>query len=165
MVTYVESLHYQTASIANEVEDLDVRSTSVSWIPWDEWIPGIIHNMMTCANKTHFNYDLTYFQSKIQSTIYYGEKQDHYSWHVDNDDASICGDMERKLSCSLLLSGPDEYDGGEFEIDYQPNLNKSIKPNKGDCIVFPAWVPHRVKPVTKGRRISLVAWMMGPMFK
>jgi PKHD-type hydroxylase len=165
MVTYVETLHYQNAKIANDVEDNVTRSTSVSWIPWDEWIPGIMHNMLICANKSHFNYDLNYFQSKIQSTIYYGETSDHYDWHVDNDDASICGDMERKLSCSLLLSSLDEYDGGEFEIDYRPNLNTKIKPNKGDCIVFPAWVPHRVLPVTKGRRISLVAWMMGPMFK
>ena len=171
MVTYVESLHYKTAQIANDVEDLKVRSTSVAWIPWDEWIPGIMHNMMVSANKTYFGYDLEYFQSKIQSTIYYGETNDFYDWHCDNDDASMMKgtsnlpNLERKLSCSFLLSDPDEYDGGEFEINYGPNFNQRVKPARGGCIVFPAWIPHRVLPVTRGRRISLVAWMMGPMFK
>jgi PKHD-type hydroxylase len=157
--------------IANDVEDLKVRSTSVAWIPWDEWIPGIMHNMMVSANKTYFGYDLEYFQSKIQSTIYYGETNDFYDWHCDNDDASMMKgtsnlpNLERKLSCSFLLSDPDEYDGGEFEINYGPNFNQRVKPARGGCIVFPAWIPHRVLPVTRGRRISLVAWMMGPTFK
>jgi PKHD-type hydroxylase len=164
MVDYVKELHYNDGTVAGDHKTKS-RSSQVAWIPWDEWIPGIIHNMMTVANKAYFKYDLDYFQTQIQSTMYSGKTKDFYTWHVDNDNNSIVGNRERKLSCSLLLSDPDEYRGGEFQIHYERHCFESFRPQKGDCLIFPAWVPHRVRPVTEGTRISLVSWMNGPMFK
>ena len=44
-------------------------------------------------------------------------------------------------------------------------FNEVLKPEAGTGIIFPSWMPHRVKPVTKGKRISLVAWMYGAAWK
>ena len=164
MVEYVHDLHYHAAETDN-ADTSSVRSSLVGWINWDEWLPGIIHNMMMSANKDYFHYDLDYFSTKIQSTVYFGNKHDHYTWHVDGGSVNVKNGMERKLSCSLLLSAPDEYEGGQFQIHYERSFFKSLKPERGDCIIFPSWVPHRVRPVTSGKRISIVAWMAGPMFK
>jgi PKHD-type hydroxylase len=69
----------------------------------------------------------------------------------------------RKISVVILLSDPEEYDGGEFEICLNGNLDsiESMKPKAGDVIFFASWMPHRVAPVTRGTRKSLVAWVMG----
>ena len=70
----------------------------------------------------------------------------------------------RKLSMSLLLN--DEFEGGELEIANPLQMESfTVELKAGTVAVFPAWVKHRVKPVTSGTRYSLVAWMNGPQFK
>ena len=146
--------------------DESVRKSDVYWINWDEWIPGIIHNMMIAANNAHFNYDLHHFDSTIQSTVYRGQGS-FYEWHVDNTSPYERNGqlMERKLSCSLILSDPDEYEGGELQFSYYSKCFESVKPPAGTAIIFPSWLPHRVRPLKSGVRRSLVAWMNGPLFK
>ena len=162
--SHLETLSYERVDIKSDVKD--TRNSSLSWIGWNNWISGVIHNMMMFANAVHFKYDLHYFESNIQSTVYTSEFNDNYSWHVDNSLSTYpSGDHERKLSCSLILSDPDEYEGGQFQLHYHKNWSKIIKPPKGTAVIFPSWLPHRVRPVTSGKRISLVAWMQGPMFK
>ena len=156
------------------IDDLNVeskvRSSKNIWINWDEWIGGIIHNMMISANREYFDYDLEYFDQPIQAAIYSGDRNDFYTWHTDNGTSVTAPRrsdgvlIERKLSCSLLLSGPDEYEGGELEFSLG-EWNQSKKPSKGSCVIFPGWLPHKVNPVTSGKRISLVAWMNGPAFR
>ena len=77
----------------------------------------------------------------------------------------------RKLSMTVSLTNPDEYEGGDLEFDFrnqdeasQPRICEEIRP-KGSVIVFPSFVWHRVKPVTKGIRHSLVCWNLGYPFK
>jgi PKHD-type hydroxylase len=176
----IESIIEYIDSKSNDMNDskidgsdsvsLNTRSSKNIWINWDEWIGGIISNMMFSANNEYFNYDLKYFDQPIQAAIYSGDRNDFYSWHTDNGTSVTAPRrsdgvlIERKLSCSLLLSDPNEYEGGELEFSLG-EWNNSMKPNKGSCVVFPGWLPHRVKPVTSGKRISLVAWMNGPAFK
>jgi len=138
--------------------DNAIRSSSNSWLFWDQWIAGICYNIMVSANKEYFKYDLNHFDSQIQATIY--KEGDHYDWHTDpipNDSG-----LERKLSMTLLLN--EDYEGGELEFEYKP-WHQKVKPKSGDAYIFPSWIPHRVLPVTKGKRISLVAWMNGPHWK
>ena len=141
------------------------RITDVSWLHPAEWIPGILANTMRFTNDVYFKYDLEGFHQDIQATLYEGKKGSHYSWHVDGGSSPLKPDFDRKLSCSLLLSNPEEYKGGELQFHYHNYFFESKKYKRGDIVVFPAWLPHRVRPVTKGRRLSLVAWMSGPMFK
>ena len=168
MVEYCDGLQYQDATMGDNGgnhTNHKIRNTDVSWIAWDEWIPGIIHNMMISANKAYFNYDLDYFETRIQSTYYNGEHRQHYNWHCDSS-AFMLKDKphERKLSCSLILSDHDEYEGGELQFSFH-KFFKRVKPPKGTAIIFPSWIPHRVRPVTSGTRKSLVAWMQGPAFR
>jgi len=170
MVEYCNNLTYETAETGDLKENTEklkkIRNTDISWISWDEWIPGIISNVMTCANYDYFHYDLTHFDSRIQVTVYNGEENQHYGWHVDNGTRVLKhSNEERKLSCSLILNDPDEYEGGEIQFHYHSNFFMSVKPPKGTAMIFPSWLPHRVKPVRKGKRTSLVAWMRGPFFK
>ena len=69
----------------------------------------------------------------------------------------------RKLSMSILLNQVGEdYEGGELE--FMGNLGVVVA-NKGDCILFPAYMTHRVLPVTKGQRNVIVGWLHGESFK
>ena len=169
MKDYCDHRDYESALVGPEGRgryEENTRKSEVSWINWDEWIPGIIHNMMISANNEIFKYDLTHFDSQIQSTVYEG-KGSYYSWHVDNNKPYERDGMwhERKLSCSLILRDPDEYEGGELEFSYYSKRFLRVKPDAGTAVIFPSWLPHRVKPLRSGKRRSLVAWMNGPMFK
>ena len=63
---------------------------------------------------------------------------------------------------TLLLSNPSTFEGGELEF---MDDKKSVKLKQGQAIFFASWLRHRVKPVTKGERKSLVMWFGGPPFK
>lgn len=77
----------------------------------------------------------------------------------------------RKLSMTVQLTDPDEYKGGDFEIDRGPHygISRYYKVSeiaqRGSIIVFPSFVPHQVTPVTEGVRESLVMWSIGPRWK
>ena len=60
---------------------------------------------------------------------------------------------------SIILN--DEYEGGEFEFF----AKDTILSKRGTIIVFPSYMQHRVKPVTKGTRYSLVTWFCGEPFQ
>jgi len=137
----------------------EVRNSLVHFIPWDSWIAGILHNIFVSANKDFFHYDLDHFESGIQCT-YYTEGQ-FYDWHTDGV-GNLKTNFERKLSLSFLLT--DDYEGGELEFELKP-FHEILQIKAGTAVIFPSWLPHRVKPVTSGERISLVAWMNGPKFK
>ena len=70
MVKYVGEKSYKSSAVDESFrgDHNAVRSSQTSWLDWDEWIPGIIHNMMITANKEYFNYDLTHFATQIQAT-------------------------------------------------------------------------------------------------
>ena len=141
-------------------ENPAIRKSKVSFLCWDHWIAGILHNLFISANNDYFHYDLDHFDTGIQTTYY--TKDDHYDWHSDASSGATPIGYERKLSMSFLLT--DDYKGGELELELKPNKS-SYKPKAGEVVIFPSWVPHRVKPVKSGDRISLVAWMNGPKFK
>lgn len=69
----------------------------------------------------------------------------------------------RKISASVILTDPKEYEGGEFELVPHGVADSPLKfkPKKGEIIFFSSFMPHRVTPVTEGIRKSLVCWVMG----
>ena len=120
-----------------------------------------MHNMFISANNDYFHYELDHFDSGIQATKY--QVGQEYQWHTDTGQGDKNGKLPRKLSMSFVLG--EDFEGGELEIFYpsdQKILTHNLKP--GTVCIFPAWVSHRVKPVTSGTRYSLVAWMNGPDF-
>jgi len=137
------------------------RSSKVSWMYEDDWVCSIFAHYFHIANKEQWEYELNGLDG-IQITRY--DVNDHYTWHSDYG-TSEDERYTRKLSATILVTDPSEYEGGDLEfIDYHNNLVVAPR-QKGTMIVFDSRVPHRVTPITKGQRISLVTWMLGPKLK
>ena len=81
---------------------------------------------------------------------------------MDNDVVGIKQPPVRKISMTLLLSDPSTFEGGELEF---MSRGKRVKLKQGQAVFFASWLQHRVKPVIRGERKSLVMWFGGPSFK
>ena len=161
------------------------RKSDIVWMN-DTWIYKEIHPYIHEANqKAGWNFDWDWSES-CQFTKY-GVGQ-YYGWHCDSWDKPysrppladgtrpIDHGKIRKLSVTISLSHPDEYVGGNLEFDFRNQVDwdkdkkaaihscEGIRP-RGSIIVFPSFVWHRVAPVTKGVRHSLVIWNLGYPFR
>lgn len=150
------------------------RHSKVIWLN-DSWIYDEIVPLMLTANKNAgWNFDVDWYES-AQFTIY--GKNQHYDWHQDSlvepyesTDLNFNGKI-RKLSVTCVLSDEKDYVGGNFQLDIRNNLKKNVLINlkeikpRGSVVVFPSHEWHRVTPVTKGTRYSLVIWAIGKPFK
>ena len=156
------------------------RKSDIVWMN-DRWIYKEIHPYIHEANaRAGWNFEWDWSES-CQFTKY-GVGQ-YYGWHTDSwtkvynkkDDPNTYGKI-RKLSVTISLNDPDEYDGGNLEFDFRNDIDfdrnrkhkakacTEIRP-RGSIIVFPSFVWHRVAPVTRGTRYSLVIWNLGKPFK
>ena len=138
------------------------RITTISWIPFKE-MPEMyreIEATMLKANNNHFGFDGMQITEPGQFTHY--PVGGFYEWHMDNDVMGIKQSPVRKISMTLLLSDPSTFEGGELEF---MSKGKTAKLKQGQAIFFASWLQHRVKPVTRGERKSLVMWFGGPPFK
>jgi PKHD-type hydroxylase len=111
------------------------------------------------ANDSMFGFDITTFSDKIQFGLYDGAENGKYDNHIDV--GTECIAACRKLSMSVQLSEPDDYEGGDLVIDNQHECPRKM----GTTVVFSSFITHKVTPVTKGKRYSLVVWLYGPPFK
>lgn len=160
MIAKFEQLPAQEASIFKGSEvNTDIRRSVVRWVH-EQSIRDFLWTFVQQANLNAFNVDVTNF-CEVQYTEYHAEVQGHYDWHHDvhwNGDALA----DRKLSVTVQLSSPDEYEGGTFEFqECESPTCKEI----GTVLVFPSYLQHRVLPVTSGIRKSLVAWFHGPRWR
>ena len=120
------------------------------------WLFEKLDAAITHMNKAYL-YDLLGFFEGFQIAKYtYGGK---FDWHMDLGTADT---STRKLSMSIQLSDPEDYDGGDLEF-----ANVVYKQEKalGSLIVFPSFLQHRVTTVTQGTRLSLVSWVHGQPFR
>ena len=142
--------------------DPDKRITTISWIPFKE-MPEMyrdIEKTMLQANNNHFGFEGMQLTEPGQFTHY--PTGGFYDWHIDNDVLGKHQPPVRKISMTLLLSPENEFEGGELEF---MSKGKTAKLKQGQAIFFASWLQHRVKPVTRGERKSLVMWFGGPSFK
>jgi|TARA_R110000822_G_scaffold136071_1_gene273643 PKHD-type hydroxylase len=127
-------------------------------------------------NGSYFDFDLSGFHEPFQYTTYdpsdaydndgkiisEDKRIVEYKWHLDKGPGE--DRPPRKLSMVLGLLDSDEYEGGDFEI--KTGVESQLLPiKKGRVIAFPSWTLHRVTPVTKGIRKTVVIWVGGPKFK
>ena len=142
--------------------DFKKRITTISWIPFKD-MPEMykeIEATMLKANGNHFGFDDMRLTEPAQFTHYL--TGGFYDWHMDNDVMGKHQPPVRKISMTLLLSDPSTFEGGELEFMHK---GKTAKLKQGQAIFFASWLQHRVKPVTRGERKSLVMWFGGPSFK
>jgi PKHD-type hydroxylase len=124
-----------------------------------------IVDMFHIANRNSFGLDLWQLH-EIQFTEYNAEDEGYYDWHIDTmfQDPKP---SQRKLSMVIQLSDPADYEGGQLEVQpwfMEPPSADALK-SQGTALIFPSLLRHRVTPVTKGTRYSLVAWMEGPKWR
>jgi PKHD-type hydroxylase len=178
-ITFGEANKIEKGKNLNEEDIVDLkkkRNSNIAWLS-DSWIYKEIHPYIHEANRlAGWNFDWDFSES-CQFTKY--KKGQHYGWHCDSWEVPYKNpsnlDMHgkiRKLSVTCSLSDPNDYKGGELEFDFRnmdpdkPNVRKCAEiRSRGSIVVFPSHVWHRVKPVTKGTRYSLVLWNLGYPFK
>ena len=141
-----------------------VRRSPISWIRSDiqenHWIYLRMTEAIKTINSQFFGYDLTEIQS-LQFTSYDAKEKGFYGKHIDMMYKST---GTRKLSVTIQLSDPSDYEGGELLLHTAENPERPMK-KQGMGVFFPGYTLHEVTPVTKGKRYSLVAWVLGPKFK
>lgn len=157
----------QDASVGfnKEAKKTDYRESEVRWlnVNREKNMTDLLWSYVDRANRDSFDVDVRYL-NEVQYTTYHGTKKGHYDWHHDVDFRNS-QPYHRKLSMTVQLSDPSEYEGGEFEFDGDIDPLPPEHKEKGTVLVFPSFYRHRVKPVTKGTRKSLVAWFEGPHWR
>ena len=176
-------------------EEYYVRDSEIAWLT-DKWIYDLVWPYVKTANEeAGWNFDVDSAES-FQFTKY-GLNQ-FYGWHSDGGgdkhaaykrfypgvnghglncpkgytpEVNNVGKV-RKISVTINLNKPGDYDGGNLKFDFGPHSVSDerykecfeIRP-QGSIIVFPSFMYHQVTPVTKGTRYSLVLWVTGRPFK
>jgi PKHD-type hydroxylase len=151
------------------------RNSSIVWME-DSWIYREIMPFIHEANKEAGWNFLIKDKEACQFTKY--KETQHYSWHQDTfpNPYKLPRDRldgyVRKISVTVSLSDGETYEGGDLEFDLRnnpdssPNIIQSKQARiKGAITIFPSFIWHRVTPVTKGTRYSLVIWTVGEPFK
>jgi PKHD-type hydroxylase len=160
-----EAYNTNSATVGPDGEVIDdIRLSQIAWIPLNQDTQFIYDRLGYIArqlNGQFFDFDIWGFVEDLQYTVY-DDDESHYTWHLDR--GSGTSDTPRKLSMVLQLSDPSEYEGGDLEIFDGPKPN-TIERKKGMVIAFPSFMLHRVTPVTKGTRRTLVVWLTGPRFR
>ena len=137
------------------------RKSSVKWIPQSEewvWLWAKLVEEIQLVNSLYWRFKLSPIEDwvSIQYTEYNSNEEGHYDWHVDvGENVS----SYRKVSCTIQLSSPEEYEGGDLQVN--TGKIETLPKDKGAICLFPSYILHRVTPVTRGIRKSLVLWVGG----
>ena len=169
----------------------NIRNSKNAWIPSTHWVGGFIWHYIQKANRTNFLYDLSHIDGETIQYTKYGVG-DYYNWHqdsalhlhyrpnkmeqpvegsLDNNDEFLINSVKinceiiRKLSFSIQLSDPDDYEGGNLQLMDENNKSYIAPRQRGCIILFDSRTAHRVLRVKKGTRRSIVGWVVGPRWK
>ena len=142
--------------------DTKKRITKISWIPFQEMghMYQDLNKFIQQANENHFGFGDIRITENAQFTEY--PEGGFYDWHMDCDVNMEHEPPVRKISMTVLLNDPSEFEGGHLEI-MAPGKFADLK--QGHAIIFASFLNHRVNPVTKGMRQSLVVWFGGKPFR
>ena len=152
----------KAGQVAGTEDHAAFRDSRISWIrpgPETEWIFVRVLEVVRQVNAAHYEIEIAGFTEPLQ-VAQYGEGQ-HYDWHLDIGNGGL---SVRKISFIAQLTDPADYEGGAVEILTAMEPHAMPRP-LGSVIVFPSYLLHRVAPVTRGLRHSLVGWIGGPHFR
>ena len=168
-LSIIENAINSHSLMPGESSHQDLRSCKVDWIEGEE-LRNLLLNLCHQANvNAEWNLQILGAEG-LQYTVY--DEGDHYNWHVDaqghlkSQMMGMCPDTPvRKISLTVFLNDPEEYEGGELELELFGPLAKErsvkFKEPKGTVIFFPSDTWHKVNPVKSGVRKSLVTWFGG----
>lgn len=149
-----------SVGIVNE----SIRKSKVGWLPSTRdspfaWIYNHCADVIKVINDQFFGYDLDYIEN-LQFTSY-DSAGSHFEKHVDN---LLTANKNRKISFSVQLSDPEDYEGGDLLL-YNSSVATPTSREQGVINFFPSWTLHEVTPITSGTRHALIGWCHGPKFK
>ncbi len=125
----------------------------------NDWIYQKLAGLAMNCNNERYWFDLLGFHQELQLTRY--AEGDFFDWHLDFGAGDISA---RKLSMTIQLSDPDTYEGGDLQFMINQNIVTAPR-EKGTIVIFPSFIMHRVTPITKGIRQSIVGWVSGPPYR
>jgi PKHD-type hydroxylase len=143
--------------------DPAVRRSQVVFLGTEEKYRWLYERVWAAArecNRRFFAADIQTVEPNLQLGRYDSSDQGFYTWHTDFADIRPL----RKISISIQLSRPEDYEGGDLELLYS-NTPLRLERTRGSFIAFPSFMLHRVTPVTRGTRWSLVAWILGTRWR
>ena len=143
-------------------KDTKKRVTNIGWIQFEEMQPmyNRVNEFIQKANRNHFGFGDIQITEQAQFTEY--PEGGFYDWHTDTDVNMSHEPPVRKISMTCLLSPENQFEGGDLELMAS---GKRAKLKQGHAIIFASFLTHRVAPVTRGVRQSLVMWFGGESFK
>ncbi|MEQ8968720.1 MAG: 2OG-Fe(II) oxygenase [Azospirillaceae bacterium] len=169
LVTFFEAARAAGAGrdggLAGGAGDAGIRRSEIVWLtdgPETGWLVMRMAELAGRLNREVFGFTLSGFDEEFQIARYGEASAGFYDWHVDRAGRGAAA-RRRKLSISIQLSPPDAYEGGALEFNLDGHVRAAPR-EAGTAVAFPAWGLHRVAPVTRGRRDSLVTWLHGPDF-
>ena len=124
------------------------------------WLYNRLWAAVDQCNRQFFDVELSGVEPNVQVGRYDSTDSGFYDWHTDLGVSS----PTRKLSISVQLSSSEDYDGGDLELMYA-HAPTRLDRKRGSIIIFPSFMLHRVTPVTRGTRWSLVAWVLGKRWR
>lgn len=156
-------------TLSNDDVNNQIRRSEVGWISPNKeskWLFDRLEQYINHANENLYKFKLTGMCEPLQVAVYEGNEEGYYDWHIDPlQNSSKKFGTCRKLSCSLQLTNPKKYEGGNLKIKTDFINENQAEKSQGSLTIFPSFMPHRVEPVTKGVRKSLVIWVHGPQFE
>lgn len=157
-----ETLRFQNAEFGGgqEASKGNLRSSQIAWLKDVQekevgWIYSKVGKELVEMNKL-WDFHIMGFSEPFQYTIYNAEELGRYDSHIDIGEKT----WFRKISVTIQLSHPDEYEGGELMIG-----KWTAEKQQGMMVAFPSYREHGVNPVLKGTRESLVIWVSGPAWQ
>lgn len=164
ITAYGDALVHKKAELAEQRDDIDhVRITRLAWIEHNaqtEQIYTRLAGIVQHLNTHFYRFALTGMEN-LQYAIYDADGGGHYDWHIDFGHTNH---KPRKISLSVQLSDPAEYEGCDLQFRIDSKIETAPR-TRGSVIAFPSFFLHRVTPVTAGVRKSLVLWATGPEFR
>jgi len=163
-IIYLNQPVSQAQVVANKSENEDelhltMRNTKLKNVPRltsNRWIYERVIAQVREVNARYYGFLL---QQLTDFQVLEYENTGFYNTHLDIGTGET---SRRKLSLVMFLTPREEYDGGELIL--KPNF-PLLPQTQGSAVIFPSYIPHQIKPVTRGVRHTMVTWVIGPCFK
>ena len=155
----LENLTLNTATILIDDASYDHtnhRKSNVAFYPYYEKFPFILEKISKLINDNISvkGFDLDYNDTQFQFTEY--KIGDYFEWHTDSDGKGI---TQCDRYCSLVIQLNDDYESGNLEIKLSEDSPMIVEKGVGNTIIFLSNIEHRVTPVEKSNRYTLVNWI------
>jgi PKHD-type hydroxylase len=133
-------------------------------LPQDAEVARALQQLVMAALNRHDQFFTAALPRRVFPPLFnrYGGAANAFGNHVDNAVRFVPGGRGERvrtdISCTLFLSDPDEYDGGELQVEDTYGA-QAVKLPAGDMLLYPGTSVHRVEPVTRGFRVASFFWV------